>query len=79
MSDFLGVDLVAEPDLALNPKYAARILVYGMMKGSFTRKALGEYINNSIVDFYNARKTVNGLDKAQKFADAAVLVRVGLV
>ena len=64
MSDFLGVDLVANPDLALDPKYAAQILVYGMMNGSFTRRPLEEFINKDQRDFYNARKTVNGLDRA---------------
>ena len=64
MSDFLGVDLVSNPDLALEPKYAAQILVYGMMNGSFTRRKLDEFINAQTQDFYNARKTVNGTDRA---------------
>ncbi|MEM1123822.1 MAG: glycoside hydrolase family 19 protein [Bacteroidota bacterium] len=64
MSKFLGVDLVNNTDLALNPRYAARILVYGMMNGSFTRKKLSDYINSGKQDFFNARKTVNGTDKA---------------
>lgn len=71
MSDFLGVDLVKNPDLALNPKYAAQILVYGMMKGSFTGKKLSDYINSSKQDFYNARKIVNGLDKTSLFETSA--------
>jgi predicted chitinase len=66
MSDVLGVDLVKNPDLALQPNYAAKILVYGMMHGLFTRKALAQYINSSDADFYNARKTVNGLDRADR-------------
>lgn len=69
MSDFLGVDLVSNPDLALNPKYAAKILVYGMLNGSFTRKPLSQYIQDSTADFYNARKVVNGLDKASLIAN----------
>jgi hypothetical protein len=68
MSEFLGVDLVKNPSLALEPNNAAKILVYGMMNGRFTRKPLGDYINTNTIDFYNARKTVNGLDRAEKIA-----------
>lgn len=66
MSDLLGVNLVDNPNLALNTKYAARILVQGMLKGSFTRKKLDTYINDQKLDFYNARKTVNGTDRASR-------------
>jgi len=38
---YLGVDLVGNPDLALNPKYAAQIIAYGMKNGSFTGMRLG--------------------------------------
>jgi len=71
MSEVLGVDFVANPDLALQPNYAAKILVYGMIHGLFTRKALAEYINSSNADFYNARKTVNGTDRADRIQDYA--------
>lgn len=64
MGDFLGIDLVGNPDLALNNFFAAQILVFGMMNGSFTRKSLRDYISPNSQDFFNARKTVNGLDKA---------------
>ena len=74
MSDFLGVDLVANPALALNPKYAAQILVYGMMNGSFTRKKLADYINDQSQDYYNARKTVNGTDRAALIKSYTLLI-----
>jgi len=64
MSAITGVDLVSNPDLALQPQYAAKILVYGMLKGSFTGKKLNDYINTTTLDYYNARRIVNGLDKA---------------
>ena len=66
MSDLLSINFVANPSLALEPKYAARILVQGMMQGSFTRKKLDTYINDQEQDFYNARKTVNGTDRAAR-------------
>ena len=65
MSRIIGVDLVNNPDKALEVPISAKILVYGMLKGTFTGKALADYINNRQVDFYTARKIVNGLDKAR--------------
>ena len=64
MGDFLGVALVSSPDLALQPEYAAKIIVYGMMNGSFTGKKLSQYINSLKKDYYNARRVVNGTDRA---------------
>ncbi len=71
MSEFTGLNLVKNPDLALIPDYAGDIIVYGMINGSFTRRKLSEFINSSSIDFYNARKTVNGLDKASTIATYA--------
>lgn len=68
MSKILGVDLVKNPDLALNPTYAAKILVYGMVNGVFTGRKLSSYINAISTDFYNSRRIVNGTDKAEKIA-----------
>ena len=55
----------------LKPAYAARILVQGMMEGSFTRKPLSRYINAEEQDYYNARRVVNGTDRAERIANAA--------
>jgi predicted chitinase len=74
MANVLGVDLVNNPDLALNTNIAAKILVYGMYNGSFTGKKLSDYIDTSLPynDFYNARRIVNGLDRAQLINDYAI-------
>lgn len=66
MTKLLNVDFVSKPHLALVPSYSARILVQGMMEGSFTRKKLDTYINEQEQDFYKARKTVNGTDRADR-------------
>ena len=71
MSNLLGVDFVNNPHLVLKPEYAARILVQGMMEGSFTRKPLSRYINAEEQDYYNARRVVNGVDRAERIANAA--------
>ncbi len=60
----LGMDLVGNPDAVKDPKIAAKILVGGMMKGTFTGKGLGSYINGQKTDFNGARRTVNGTDRA---------------
>lgn len=63
----LGVDLVKEPDRALEPELAAKILIKGMMEGWFTGKALPQYIKEK-ADYVRARRTVNGLDRAKQIA-----------
>jgi putative chitinase len=78
MSDFLGMDLVKNPSLALEPNNAAKILVWGMMNGRFTRKPLSKYINSSTIDFFNARKVVNGTDRAERIANYAKSVQSNL-
>lgn len=64
MSKIVGRDLVAEPNLALDPDVAYHVLSYGMHYGSFTGKKLGSYIRKGKTDYYNARRVVNGTDKA---------------
>lgn len=67
----LGVDLVARPERAEERDIAARILVEGMMLGTFTEKKLGDYINNQACDFLNARRCVNGTDRAEMLSGYA--------
>lgn len=67
----LGVDLVANPSLAEKPEYAVRILVEGMLQGTFTGKKLSDYITLQKSDFKNARRIVNGTDKAELIAGYA--------
>jgi hypothetical protein len=64
----LGFDLIKTPDLALDPEIAALIAILGMMHGWFTGKKLGDYIRPGSVDFVNARRIINGTDKAQQIA-----------
>ncbi|MGH7186580.1 MAG: hypothetical protein ACREIB_09940, partial [Pseudomonadota bacterium] len=68
----LGVDLIGNPELALEPDIAGKIIVDGMMQGWFTARALPQYVNTSKVDFREARRVVNGLDKADLIAGLAL-------
>lgn len=63
--DLLGIPLLENPDLAYDPNYALFILVHGMKNGIFTTRKLETYINENKTDYYNARKVINGLDRAK--------------
>jgi putative chitinase len=56
------------PDKALEPATSTRIIFDGMINGRFTGKKLSDYIANGKADYYNARRIVNGTDKAAQIA-----------
>lgn len=60
-----------DPDLALRPEVAFRIMTAGMQSGGFTGKKLSDYIKGLTKDYVNARKIINGLDRAQLIAGYA--------
>jgi putative chitinase len=65
-------DLIAHPDNALHPDIAYRIMSYGMRMGSFTGKKLNTYINATTCDYINARRIINGTDRASLIKGYAV-------
>lgn len=71
MSNVTGVDLIAEPERALETTVATKIMFYGMTHGSFTSKKLSDYFNAGKEDWVNARRIINRLDKAHAIADYA--------
>lgn len=66
----LGVDLIGNPDLALNPTVAGKIAVTGMMLGAFTGTKLADYIGAK-ADYSGARRIINGTDRAATIAGYA--------
>ena len=70
-SRILGLDLVNNPDMVMQPDIAARIMFQGMYEGWFTGRRLGHYITDTEYDFVEARRIINGTDKAQKIANEA--------
>jgi predicted chitinase len=66
-----GLDLLKEPDLVSTPAVAARILVQGSMLGTFTGKSLAGYIGANKADYVQARRVINGADKAALIAGYA--------
>ncbi|TIS41437.1 MAG: hypothetical protein E5X01_08525 [Mesorhizobium sp.] len=67
----LGIDLLKEPQLAEKPEIAAKIIVRGMKLGTFTGMKLADYITISRSDFVQARRIVNGMDRADLIASYA--------
>lgn len=64
-------DLVEHPELAMDVDVAAAVLIAGSVQGWFTGKKLSDYINANKADYINARRVINGLDKAKLIADQA--------
>jgi putative chitinase len=81
----IGVDLVTNPDLAMDPHVAARVMFEGMTrrdvefedhtttsgKFTFTGRALEDYFNERTEDWVGARHIINGTDHAQMIAETA--------
>ena len=78
-SQKVGVDLIADPDAALEPVVATRIMFDGMAEGWFTGKKLSDYLNSQKTDFINARRIINGTDKAREIAAIAQAFTVALI
>jgi len=67
----LRMDLTTDPRVVMRPDVAVKILVEGMVEGWFTGKKLSDYITLQKSDYKNARRIINGTDKAQLYADTA--------
>ena len=65
----LGIDLVAVPGRAMEPDIAAEIMFAGMTEGWFTGKKLADYFAPSKSDAVNARRIINGTDRAKDISD----------
>jgi putative chitinase len=65
-------DVEKDPEQALRPAIAYRIMAVGMSKGLFTGKKLSDFIWGDACDYKNARKIINGLDQAALIAQYAL-------
>ena len=72
-SNKLGYDYTQNPDLVMKKEHAVKILITGMKEGWFTGRKLSDYISGNKKDYVNARRIINGMDKAQKIANEAVI------
>lgn len=69
--ELLGIDLVSDPDRALDPLVSVQVLVTGMRIGLFTRVKLSDCWTDQGFDYVGARKIVNGTDRAELVAGYA--------
>jgi putative chitinase len=62
------VDFEKTPGLVMYPAYAVLILIIGSEEGWFTNKRLDQYFKPGFADPVNARRIINGTDKAETIA-----------
>lgn len=67
----LGIDLVNKPELALSKEVSYQVLTRGMFGAWFTKHRLTDHINDVKCDYVNARRIINGTDKAGLIAGYA--------
>lgn len=67
--DMFGI--ADNPDAALDLKTAIKIMFTGMTAGTFTGKKLSDYFKADKADWVNARRIINGTDKAKLIAGYA--------
>ena len=70
MDRLLGLngELVRNPNKAMEPEIAAKVLVLGMRDGLFTGRKLDTYIDSDTYDPYNARRVVNGITPSKPWS-----------
>jgi putative chitinase len=76
LGEFIGQPLEGNPDMAMRPDIAARIMREGMDRGLFTGKRFTDYLPPSRLatanSYRDARRIINGMDKAALIAGYAV-------
>lgn len=71
MGPLVGQDLLSHPELACDLQDAAKIMVTGMHDGLLTGVKLSQYLGPTLDHWVDARKVVNGSDRAQDIVRAA--------
>ncbi len=84
MATLTGYDLVGNPDLAMQPDIAIKIMFIGMtaevaadhFKGqhpedTFSGVSLAHYFNDHTEDWVGARRIINGVDHADLVAETS--------
>jgi putative chitinase len=75
MGKAFDVDLTSSEAAAkrvMQAELASKIMFKGMEDGDFTGKRLANFFTKTKTDWVNARKIINGLDKAEKIAGHAI-------
>lgn len=76
-SSVVGIDLYADPDKALDPHISAKLMIHGMVNGTFRKgHSLGKYISDTKRDYVGAREIING-DKNKSMKMGKVQTTIG--
>ncbi|HEX2684894.1 MAG TPA: glycoside hydrolase family 19 protein [Ferruginibacter sp.] len=67
----LNRNFINNPENVMELTNATKIMFMGMAEGWFTGKKLGDYFNANKEDWVNARRIINGLDRADWIASYA--------
>jgi putative chitinase len=68
VKDATGVDVIGNPELIAQMPLAAEVAVLFMVNGWYTGKGLPDYFNDEVTDPVEARRIINGKDKAKLIA-----------
>lgn len=71
LSKVFDVDFLKNPDLLLTQEWSTPVTIYSMKNGLYTGRKLSDYIHQSKKDYVNARRIINGMDKANLIAGYA--------
>ena len=71
LSKVFSVDFLKNPDLLLTQEWSTPVTIYSMKNGLYTGRKLSDYIHQSKKDYVNARRIINGMDKANLIAGYA--------
>ena len=67
--------------LVMRPDIATMILIKGMETGAFTGKRVGDYVGElgTVEGFRQARRVINGMDRAGDIASYAMTIQQGII
>lgn len=68
VKEHTGVDVISDPELIGQMPLAAEVAVLFMVNGWYTGKSLADYFSDTETDPENARRIINGKDKAKLIA-----------
>lgn len=74
-------EILKDFSLVMRPDIATKILVKGMETGAFTGKRVGDYIGDqgTAEGFRQARRVINGMDRASDIAAYAMAIQQGVI
>ena len=75
-----GDKFANNPDMVMDQDISVKILVLGSKEGWFTTRKLSDYMDKAkgVKEYTNARRIINGMDKATKIANEAIVFEKAL-